>query len=281
MRKKVCSCLALSLMCTLLVFPRSPERDLKISLEERQIQDLSISGLTLVYYVKIQNNSDSSYVLSGYDYRFVVDQTEYIRLKVPLEEGIRIQSSDQTLLSFPLKITYAHLFEAVPGIEDRDRAQCYLAGTFVFSDGRKERGRLPFGFSGEFPVFKQPDLEFQAVRINDLTLGGADIHFEILFRNRNGFELLIDNIDYTLELGGYKIDESSITGDKDLKSLEEKTYSLPFLLNFFEVGKGVSDVLRQTSTLCHFWGEYKIRTAWGRLTIPFDKKEDITITRRP
>ncbi len=124
-------------------------------------------------------------------------------------------------------------------------------------------------------------MEFQTVRINDLTLGGADIHFEILFRNRNGFELLIDTIDYTLELGGYKIDEGSISGDKDLKNLEEKTYSLPFLLNFFEVGKGVSDVLRQPSTLCHFWGEYKIRTAWGRLTIPFDKKEDITITRRP
>ena len=281
MRKRIGLSLFLYLTVVLVTLPGSPEKDLKVSLEERQVQDLSPAGLTLVFYVKILNSSDSEYFLSGYDYRFVVDQTEYIKLAVPLEEGIRIPSSDQTLLSFPLKITYEHLFEAMPGIAERDKVQCYLAGMLVFSDGRKERGRLPIAFSGEFPVFKQPDMEFQTVRINDLTLGGADIHFEILFRNRNGFELLIDTIDYTLELGGYMINEGSISGDKDLKSLEEKTYSLPFLLNFFEVGKGVSDVLHQTSTLCHFWGEYKIRTAWGRLTIPFDKKNDITITRSP
>lgn len=281
MRKRICLGVILSLTLVLLVFPRSPEKDLKISLEERQIQDLSLSGLTLVYYVKILNSSDNTYFLSGYDYRFVVDQTEYIRLATPVEGGIKIQSSGQTLLSFPLKITYALLFDAVPGIADKDKAQCYLAGTLIFSDGRRERGRKPIAFSGEFPVLKEPEMEFQMVRVNDLTLGGADINFEILLRNKNGFELLIDSINYTLELGDHMINEGSISGDKNLKSLEEKTFSLPFLLNFFEVGKGVSDVLRQTSTLCRFRGEFKVRTVWGGLTIRFDKEEDITITRTP
>jgi len=281
MIKKICLGVALTLAFVLLVLPRSPEKDLKISLEERQIQDLSLSGLTLVYYAKIINTSDSAYFLSGYDYRFVVDQTEYIQLSTTLEEGIKIEASNQTFLSFPLKITYANLFQTVAEIEHKDKAQCYLAGTMVFSDGKKEKGRLPFAFSGEFPILKQPEMEFLTVRVNTLTLGGADIHFEILIKNMNGFELLVDSIDYSLQLGGHTVNENSISGDKNLKSLEEKTFSLPLLLNFFEVGKGVSDVLRQPSTMCRFWGELKIRTVWARMTIPFDKRENITITKTP
>jgi len=281
MRKTTYLGILLSLILGLLAFPGSPEKDLTISLEERQVQDLSLTGLTLVFYLKIQNSSDSTYFLSGYDYRFVVDQTEYIRLAIPIEGGIQIQSPGQTLLSFPLKITYTHLFEAVPGISDKEKAQCYLAGTLIFSDGKRERGKLPIAFSAEFPVFRQPEMEIQTLHLNDLTLGGADLSFGILFRNRNGFELIIDNIDYTLELGDHKINQGSLSGDKNLKSLEERVFSVPFLLNFFEVGKGVSDLLHQSSILCHFWGEFEVRTVWGGLTIPFDKKQNIAITRRP
>ncbi len=281
MIKKICLGAALTLVLVLMSFPASPEKDLKISLEERQIQDISLSGLTLVFYAKITNAADSAYFLSGYDYRFVVDQTEYIQLSMTLEEGIEIEASNQTFLSFPLKITYANLFQAVAGMEQKDKVQCYLAGMMVFSDGRKERGRLPFAFSGEFPILKQPEMEFLTIRVNTLTLGGADIHFEILIKNMNGFEILVDNLDYHLQLGDFMVDENSISGDKNLKGLEEKTFSLPLLLNFFEVGKGVSEVLRQPSTICRFWGEFKIRTVWGRMTIPFDKRENITITRTP
>lgn len=281
MRKIVSLILAFLWVFIGLASPSSLEKDLKISLEEKQIQDLSLEGLSLVFYVKITNSSQTAYSLSGYGYRFVVNQRDYVHIETPLENKIIIDALSDTLLAFPLKITYAHLFQAVAGIEEEDKAVGYLAGIMKFSDGRKEKGKLPFAFSGEFPLFKKPEVELLNLQVNDLTIGGADLSFEVRFKNRNRFELLVDSITYNLQLGDKPIGEGRISGDKNINSQGEKLFSLPLLLNFFEVGKDVYNILQQASALCRFSGQLKVRTIWGRLDIPFEKKERITIARIP
>lgn len=281
MKKKICLFLSFFWIFVGFAIPNSLTKDLKISLEEKQIQDLSISGFSLVFYIKITNTSRSIYYFSGYDYRFVVNQKEYIRVDTPMSNGIRIEPSSDTLLSFPLKITYSLLFQEVEGIEKEDKATCYLAGTMRFSDGRKEKGKLPFSFSGEFPLFKSPEIECLSLDVNDLTIGGADLSFEVRFKNRNGFELFVDSIKYALQLGEKPIGEGKISGDKNIKSRTDKVFSLPLLLNFFEVGKDVYNILHQPSALCRFSGELKVRTVWGTLNIPFDKRERVSISRIP
>ena len=281
MRKIICFLLASFWVFMGLAAPNSLEKDIRVSLEEKQIQDLSLAGLSLVFYVKITNSARSPYYLSGYNYRFVVNQIDYVRLETLLENKIKIDPLSDTLLSFPLKITYSHLFQAVEGIELEDKAASYLAGTMRFSDGRKEKGKLPFAFSGEFPLFKKPETGLLSLRVNDMTIGGADLSLEVQFANRNGFELFVDSISYSLQLGEKKIGEGKINGDKNINSRGEKVFSLPLLLNFFEVGKDVYDILHQPSVPCHFSGELKVRTIWGKLDIPFEKRERVSIARIP
>ncbi len=261
--------------------PLSLRKDLSISLEEKKIKDLSVSGLFLIFYVKISNSSSSPYFLSSYDYRFVVNQKEYFRLSTPLEEYIRIEAKGNTLLSFPLKITYAHLFRAVEGIEREDKVQCYLTGAMTFSDGRREKGRLPIAFSGEFPIFKKPEIEFLTLQVKEMTIGGADISFKVSFKNSNAFELLVDRIRYGFHLGGKPVGEGIISGDKNIEGGEIRIFSIPFLMSFFEAGKEVYIQLRQPSALCRFFGEIEVRTAWGYIKIPFDKSDKVTISRSP
>jgi len=261
--------------------PISLREDLSISLEEKKIKDLSDSGLLLVFYVNISNSSSSPYYLSSYDYRFVVNQKEYFRLSKSLEEYIRIEARGKTLLSFPLKITYGHLFRIVEGIENENKAQCYLTGAMNFSDGRKEKGRLPFAFSGEFPIFKKPEIEFLTLQVKEMTIGGADISFKMSFKNSNAFELLVDRIRYGFHLAGKSVGEGIISGDKNIESGEIKVFSIPFLLSFFEVGKEVYTQLLQPSAPCRFFGDIEVRTAWGYIKIPFDKSDKVTISRSP
>lgn len=281
MRKKTYIFLVFFLAFGILARSSSLKKDLKISLEEKQIQNLTTQGLNLVFYVKISNFSRSVYYFSGYDYRFVVNHREYIHLESLLESKIKIDALSDTLLSFPIKITYSHLFRTIEGLEQENKALCYLTGTMKFSNGRRKKGKLNFAFSGEFPIFKKPEIEFIKLRVNDLTIGGADLDFEVQFKNNNGFELLVDNITYALQLGGKTIGKDKISGHKNIKSRSNKIFSLPLLLNFFEVSQDVRGILQQTSALCRFSGEIKVRTIWGSLNIPFDKKERISISRIP
>lgn len=253
-------------------------KDIKISLEEKQIKDLSPSGVTLVFYINIKNSSSKPYFLSRYHYRFVVNQKEYFRLQTSPEEGIEINAPGKTLIALPVKINYELLFQIADELRQEDKALCYLMGELRFSDGRKDKGGVPFAFSGEFPIFREPDIEFVALKSNDLTIGGADLNFEVKFTNRNGFEMLLDRISYTLKFGGHPINEGTIAGDKSIESHGEKIFSILLLLNFFEVGKDVYSVLQQPSTFCNFSGEIEVRTIWGKIKIPFVKSGTIPIT---
>lgn len=279
LRKKTCLFLTFLWAYAGLALPWSLREHLNISLEDKTIEGLSTSGLLLIFYINISNSSSSPYYLSGYDYRFVVNQREYFRLSASLEENINIEAKEDTLLSFPLKITYAHLFQTVEGIEKEDKAQCYLTGVMTFSDGREEKGKLRFAFSGDFPIFKKPEIEFLSLKLKELTIGGADLSFEMGFKNSNVFELLVERISYGFYLGEKRVGEGMISGDKNIESQGERVFSIPLLLNFFEVGKDVYNLLHQASALCRFSGEIEVRTAWGRIKIPFDRSDKVTISR--
>jgi LEA14-like dessication related protein len=200
-------------------------------------------------------------------------------MQTNLEDKIRIGSRDETLIALPVKITYALLFKEIPSVQNESRAQCHMTGLFAFADEKKERGRLPIAFSGEFPVFKEPQVQLVGLTINALTIGGSDLSFELKIKNDNDFELLPERIHYKVAIGGHAIGEDHVRGDKSVEEKGEKVFSLPFLLNFFEVGKDVHAFLQRDEVSCQLSGEIEIKTVWGRIVIPFDRDQHVTVSR--
>lgn len=254
-------------------------KDLEITLAERQVSELSPDGLILTYYLKINNSSNKNYQLIEYSYRFVVEQTEFFQLSSALDEGIKLEPGESTYISLPVKITYQHLFEIIPGVDRMDKVVCYLSGELSFAERGRIRERIPVAYSGEFPIFRKPEVSLKALIVNQLTIGGADIAIQVKFLNRNGFELLVDRISYEIKLGGHSIGEGYIKGDKNLPAKGEREFSLPLLLNFFQVGKEIEGFLYQDETNCQFSGEVEVRTIWGRMILPYAINEKIKIER--
>ena len=281
MKKKAIFLVVLLMASVHFSLPASLTKDLKITVGEKRIRDFSLDGLTLAFYVNIANASSKDYFLSGYEYRFIVNQTDYLQLQTGLEEGIRIEARGETLVAFPVKITYKNLFRTIPEMKNELHATCNLIGWARFSDGRRERGKLALAFTGDFPIFWKPELQLVRLQVNTLTIGGADIEFAVKFQNKNRFELMVDRMSYTLTLAGYEIEKGTIAGDKNIDKQGEKLFSLPLLLDFFDVGKEVYNVLDKSSTQSRFSGVVEVQTVWGRLTIPFDEQELLTIKRIP
>ncbi len=277
--RRLCILLLLLGFLPVSAFSSSLKDDITILLRERQVQDLNNTGLNLVFYVRIKNSSSKAYYLSGYSYRFVIDQTEYLRLQTSLDSRLRLEPSEETLIALPVKITYEHLFRTVESVQAKDKALCYIMGELGFADEKKERGRLPFSFSGEFPIYRNPQVDLVALNINMLTIGGSDLNLEIKLINTNGFELLVQRVSYRIKVGNHPIGDGIIGGDKSIPANGEKTFQLPKLLNFFEVGKDVYAFLQQDTASCQFSGEIEIQTVWGRLNLPFDVSKDTVINK--
>jgi len=257
----------------------SVEKELKITLENKLIQDLSSTGLNYVFHIKIKNTSSKTYLLAGYNYRFVVNEKEYIRLQTPLDGSLSVKPSGETLIALPVKITYALLFQALgEELRSLDRVSCFLMGEMAFAEGRRIKGRLPFAFNGEFPIFKEPVIELAALKASAITLGGADLALDISVKNPNGFALRFDRISYGIEFGGQSVATGNIGGEKDIGGSEERTFSIALLLDFFETGQGVYAALQHPAVSCRVYGEFEIHTSWTRLVLPYDKSAEVTIT---
>jgi len=255
------------------------KKNITISLHRKEIREMSPSGLTLVFYLQISNSAPFPYYLNHYDYRVVIQDTDYFSLRTPLEQPILIEKSGDTLISLPVKITYAFLYEIVKGIEGNAKVPCYVTGLLTFSDGKRREEKTPFAFPGEFPIFKGLNIEIQPLELKNLTVGGADFTFSFSCGNQNAFEVVLGNLAYRLTLGGKSISEGVIPGENRVGAQAEKAYSLPVILDFFEVGKELYAVFDQPSADCQFTGEAPAASVWGDFKLIFSRDEKIKIVR--
>lgn len=275
--------LCLSLVFILGIWVRADvKKDIQVELDSRVIKDLSPDGLTLTFYLKIKNTSSKNYYLAGYSYRFIVEQAEYVKLATQLDELISIPARQQIFIAWPVKITYTHLFTSVPSVEKQLKAVCYLSGELFLANRKgKIKGKIPLAFSGEFPIFKKPEARISRLKVNQMSIGGADIDFRVKFTNHNGFELLVDRIKYQIKIGGHKIGEGEISGDKNLPPQGDKEFRLPLLISFFEVGREIAGYFQQSEVTCQFSGEVELRTVWGRLTLPYHLESRVPVEKSP
>jgi len=247
--------------------------DIVVALKDKVIRNLSSSGLTLAFHIGLTNPSSAPRELVRYRYRVTINQREFLNMTVPLDEPLPVPPNGETLIALPVKISYDLLRAAVGPVEGK--AICDIVGEMFFQNDRKKEQRAPFAFSGEFPIFLDPEIDVLPLKVNDLTVGGADVVFRPRFRNPNGYELLVERISFALFFGDREVLSGPIPGDKSLPRAGEKTFSLPFLLDFFEIGEKMREDFQKDEIPCRFTGEIEVMSVWGRLLIRFDKAQGL------
>ncbi len=257
--------------------PAAARDEINLALKDRVIKNLSSSGLTLAFHIAVANPSSASCDLVRYRYRVRVNQREYLNMAVTLDAPMSVPPAGQTLIALPVKITYDLLRAAVGPVEGQ--AFCDVVGDMYFENERKKEQRAPFAFSGEFPIFQDPEIEILTLKVNDLTVGGADVVFRPRFKNFNGYELIVDTIEFELYFSGRQVLTGPIPGDKSLPRTGEKIFSLPFLLDFFEAGEELREAFEKGEFPCRFAGRIEIASVWGRLHIRFDKTQPLRLER--
>lgn len=240
---------------------------------------MDASGLVLVFYLQIANSERTAYSLIEYDYRVVVQDTDYFALRTALEEPIPVPGEAATRISLPLKITYPDLLERVPAAAAGPKALCYVIGQMVFADSRGRQEKIPFAFSGEFPIYRQIEAEIRPLEVRTLTIGGADFTVAFSLRSMNSFEMILGRLTYRLDLEGRTIAEGVVAPGRRIESQGEITFSLPHMLEFFEVGREVFDILQQPSAGGELSIKARAESIWGEIEVDCIQKGAIRITR--
>ena len=272
------ACLAVLMAGAFPATAAAAKDDVTLTLKEKVIKNLSSSGLVLAFHVAVANSSSGPRRLARYRYRVRIDQQEYINTTVALDEPLTVPPGGETLIALPVKITYELLRQALGPIEGQ--ALCDIVGDMYFLNERNKEQRAPFAYSGEFPIFQDPEVDWLPLEVVDLTVGGADVVFRPRFKNSNGYDLIVDTIDYQLSFSGLRVLEGSIPGDKSLPRTGDKTFALPFLVDFFEAGEDVRGGFAKDEFPCRFTGRIEIASVWGRLVIGFDRSQPLRLEKK-
>jgi LEA14-like dessication related protein len=256
---------------------RAQTADLRAELTEQRIADLTPEGLSIKFYLTLSNVSPAPHSLIRYRYRAYVDESEYLEIDVPLDAPILVEPNGQTPIVLPLKITYANLFAAIPGVRSEDRAACLLTGELVFQDERRREKRVPFSLASDFPVFRGLDIHVLPIEAKSLTIGGADVVFRAAIMNPNGFGVTVGSFRYKLELAGKTVSEGVTAKGLEVDSRREKEFAVPLLLDFFELGREVHDALAQPPADVRIAGTVEMATPWGTFSVPLDKSDKAAV----
>ncbi|MDI6849232.1 MAG: hypothetical protein QME69_05500 [Candidatus Saccharicenans sp.] len=243
-------------------------KNIELTLKETRIEELSGSGLTLSFHVRMENNSSRNYSLISYQLQVMINEKEYFRLPVSLDRPVELPADSQVVVSFPVRVNYQYLEPYLSGTGQQ--ATCRLAGDLSFQDERKKTEKVALNFRADFPVFKLPEVRFLPLRVRDLTLGGADFDFRFVLGNPNGYDLLIQKISLELWLGDRVIYRGQLAGDKTLTAGESKTYSLPLILDFFEQGRELRNSLEKEHPSFTLKLNIEADSAWGWLVFPLE-----------
>lgn len=243
-------------------------KNINLSLREARISELSAAGLTLSFYLQLENNSNRNYGLVSYQYQVLINEKEYFRQSVSLDQPIGLPASQSSVINFPVKIYFEYLEPYLSGT--RQQAACRIAGDMIFQDERMRTERVAFNFRADFPVFELPEIKLLPLLVRDLTLGGADFDFRFLISNPNSYDILIQKIKLELKLGGRLIYQGQLRGDKSLSAGQTRNFSIPLMLDFFEQGRELRDSLERESALFTLNLMVEADSAWGWLIFPLE-----------
>jgi len=264
----------LSLSAPFLQTAHPGRKNIQITLQEKRISELSSAGLTISFISQITNLTEKDYSLVSYQYQVTIAGKEYFKQQVSLEQPIDIPAEKAVTINFPVKISYQYLNPWL--VEGQKQASCQVSGEIFFWDEKKKTEKLSFSYLMDFPIFKLPELTFLPLAVKNLTLGGADFFFRFQVKNVNPYDLLIQKVALELRLGDRLIYNGDVAGDKMLEAGQSRIFTLPLILDFFEQGRELRDLLEQEAVPFSLRISFQADSAWGWLSFGVDRQGSVS-----
>lgn len=256
------------------------KKEVQVVLEQKQIEGLSSAGLTINFIFRVTNSSSVVYQLMKTSTRVLVNQEEFFRAENNLEPPLSVPASGSILVNVPVKITYAYLFQAIPGLSAAENFVCSLTGLFSFVDPRRRETKIPVAATAEFPLFRDWEVRVNPLQVKSLTIGGAELEVSLSFINPNASSWILRRVAYELEVGGKDVAKGQVKLEDSINPGGEKKVLVPLLVDFFETGESVPAALEADETEVSLSGEIEIESKWGRFSLPFASKQKVAVEKK-
>ena len=244
----------------------------KVEFVGAKISGLSLDAVDLLLDLKIQNPNSVGVKLAGFDYDFLLDGNQFV--KGNQDKGIDIPSQGEETIQLPLSLKFAYIYQAFPNLREQGVSNYQIKCGFSFDVPVLGVVRIPVSKSGEVPMIKLPKLSFGSLKLDRLTLTGADLKLSLKLNNPNVFSMLLGKMQYN-----FKLNEQSILSGLTDKSMQiseksDNIIEIPVSVDFLRAGTAIYQILNGNKTLNYqLGGNLDLSTSLpllGQVNLPFE-----------
>lgn len=213
----------------------------EVRVASTELEALSFSGLTLRFDVEIENPNPIGISLAGFDYELQIEGNSFVSGEV--DERIAVEARGSSIVPLPVELAFENIVNAFSQLEGQEEAAYQLSSGFSFDLPMLGRVRIPVQKAGTFPILRRPRLEVVSLRLNQISLSGADLSLDLELSNRNDFKVFIQALDYRFRVDGRDWVSGMRQERVRLSEYGSARMTIPIELDFAAVGRSVYQLL--------------------------------------
>ncbi len=234
-----------------------------ISVDDFRVSGLSLQDIELTFDLQVDNPNPVAVTLSSYNYDLQIENNSFVKGSQPLETTI--PAKGQNNISVPVVFTFKELYETFTSINSKtESAYAFLANLEINVPvlGLIE---IPIEKSGAFPVVKAPTISVSSFSVKDISFTKADIEVELNVANPNRFGMILNQMDYNVDIDGLSAISGEVIDRIEIGENEAETIKIPASFSFANLGMAAYNALTSDDPF-----EYKLSgSANVGATLPF------------
>lgn len=249
-----------------------------ISKPSASVVDMNITGLTLqdielTADIEIDNPNSVGVDMTSYTYSLDINEKNFVAGNA--QRGLKIDAKNSSMVQVPVTLTFLELLQTFQSMRDQDESDYKFAASFGFDLPVLGTVEVPVQYSGKIPVVKQPSISLAKFSVESLSITGADLLVELNVQNPNAFQLLVDDLNFDLEVNGLKSFSGKVNETINIGSHSAQTVKLPFNISFLNAGMAAYRLLNSDEDL-----DYKLTgsTLIGS-DLPYFKKSNFNFDK--
>jgi len=253
----------------------------KVDFVGAKLSGLSLDAVDLLFDLKIENPNRVGVKLAGLDYDLFLDGNSFV--KGNQDKGIEIPSAGAETIQLPVSLRFSDIYKTFENLKDQGASNYQIKCGFSFDVPVLGVVRVPVSKSGEFPLIKLPKLSLDSLKLDRLTLTGADLKLGLKLNNPNVFSMVLGGLNYQFKLNKQDIISGLSNNSTQIKGKGDSMIEIPISLDFFKVGKSVYQILNGNKNLDYgLDGKLDLTTSLpllGQVSLPFNLSGKTEIIR--
>jgi LEA14-like dessication related protein len=246
-----------------------------------KLDHLSFEDIGMRFDINVTNPNPIGVKLTGFDFDFLLNERSFVQGKN--DAGVEIPANGSHVVPVLVSMEFDKVYQTFAGLRNQDSTRYQINAAVSFDLPFLGPQRIPVSKSGSVPLIKIPNIGVQSLRVERLNLTGADLALRIKLDNPNSFSLLLNQLNYGLEINGSQWLDGASNLSQSVGAKNESILTLPISLNFLQIGQSAAQLLRGESVVNYrFHGSANVGTSLpliGKTTLPFDQFGEIRIAR--